>query len=178
MIEWNVAMWSQGFRVPSYESKVSILNLEGRGWVVIDAVKGEFVMWIRSSMRALPFIESLICLMAIFIWSTSFSTCGTFWVMVLINWSFHSTLLFALIFSGFHLGSSWPTHRCRWCVFLWTSLVKSWFCCVSSAIATAMDCSCYWTEASGGSGMRFGWLKAFSVSGCSRLVAIDLVWTI
>ena len=178
MIDLNVAMWSQGFHVLLYKSKVGILNLEGRGWIVIGAEKGEFILWIRSSMCVFPLIESLICLMAIFIWSTSFSKCGTFWVMVLIDWSSHSTPLFAFLFSGFHLGSSLFTHWCRWCIFLWTSLVKSWFCCVNSATATVMDYNCCWTEASGASGMRFGWLKVSPVSGCSRPVVIDLVWTV
>ena len=174
MINLNVAMWLQGSRVPSYESKVVILNFEGRGWVVINAVKGEFFLWIRSSMCVLPLIESLICLMAIFIWSTFLQV----WYLpgvVLIDWTSHSTPLYALIFSGFHLGSSWFASRCWRCIFLWSSLVKSWFCCVSSATATVMDCNCYWMEAGGGSGMQFGWLKASLVSGCFGPMAIDIV---
>ena len=31
----NVVVWSQGSRFPSYESKVGILNLEGKGWFVV-----------------------------------------------------------------------------------------------------------------------------------------------
>ena len=33
MVVLKVAIWSQGSFVPSYESKVGILNLEGRGWL-------------------------------------------------------------------------------------------------------------------------------------------------
>ena len=45
MVILNVAIWSQGYHVPSHESKVGILNLEGRGWLVMDMVKGESVLW-------------------------------------------------------------------------------------------------------------------------------------
>ena len=45
----NVAMWLQGSCVPPYESKVGILNLEHRGWLVMDAMKGESILWMRSS---------------------------------------------------------------------------------------------------------------------------------
>ena len=44
-----VAMWSHGLRVPSYESKEDILNLESRGWLLMEATKGESVRWIKSS---------------------------------------------------------------------------------------------------------------------------------
>ena len=40
MVVLNVAMWSQGSCVPSYESKVGILSLEGGGWLVMDAMRG------------------------------------------------------------------------------------------------------------------------------------------
>jgi len=40
MVVLNVAMWSQWSRVPSYESKVGILSLEGGGWLVMDAMRG------------------------------------------------------------------------------------------------------------------------------------------
>ena len=49
MVVLNVAMWLQGSHVLSYESKVGILNLEGRGWLMMDAIKGESVLWMRSS---------------------------------------------------------------------------------------------------------------------------------
>ena len=37
----KVAMWSNGSRVPSYESKEGNLNFNGRGWPLMEAVKGE-----------------------------------------------------------------------------------------------------------------------------------------
>ena len=60
---------------------------------------------------------------------------------------------------------------------LLTSLVNSWFCCVKSTIAATMDYSCCWTDAGCNASARFEWLKAFSLSRCSGLVAINLVQT-
>ena len=77
MVVLNVAMWSKGSRVLSYESKAGILNLEGKGWLVIDATKGEFVMWTRSSTWFTLLMESFISSMALFIWSISLSKCDT-----------------------------------------------------------------------------------------------------
>ena len=71
----------------------------------------------------------------------------------------------------------WPCsspHGCWRCLL--TSLVNSWFCCVISAIAIAMDYNCCWTVVGGG-GARFGWWEVFPLSWCPRLVAIDLVRT-
>ena len=76
IVDLNVAMWSQGFRFPSYKSKVGILNLEGKGWFVIDAVR-ESVLWMRSSTWVILLIESLISFMVIFIRSISLSNYGT-----------------------------------------------------------------------------------------------------
>ena len=45
----KVAMWSNRSRVPSYKSKEGILNFGGKGWLLMEAVKGEFVRWTRSS---------------------------------------------------------------------------------------------------------------------------------
>ena len=45
----KVAMWSHGLRVQSYESNASILNLEGKGWLLTEAMKGELVRWTKSS---------------------------------------------------------------------------------------------------------------------------------
>ena len=39
MVVLNIAMWSQGSRVPSYESRVGILRLEGGGWLMMDAMR-------------------------------------------------------------------------------------------------------------------------------------------
>ena len=155
----NVAMWSQGSRVLSYESKVGILNLEGKGWLVMDGVKGESVLWTRSSTWLVLLMESLISSMAFFIWSITFSKCGTLQVTVPLDWSPHSALLFAPPFFEFYLGSS--EHRCRRCFFLLTSLVNSWFYYVKSTIVAAMDCPCCWTDAGIGASARFWWQEAF-----------------
>ena len=46
----KVAMWSHGSRVPSYKSNECILNLEGKGWLLMEVMKGESVRWTKSSM--------------------------------------------------------------------------------------------------------------------------------
>ena len=56
----KVAMWSKGSRVPTYESKEGILNFRGRGWPLMSAVKGESVLWTKSSTRFALLIFSLI----------------------------------------------------------------------------------------------------------------------
>ena len=171
MVILNVAIWSQRSHVPSYESRVGILNLKGRGWLMMDAIKGESVLWTRSSTWFALLMESFISSMAFFIWSISLSKCGTIRVMVPLDWSPPLTLFFAPLFSEFCSCSS--PRRCRRCLL--TSLVNSWFCYIKSAIAAAMDCSYCWTDNSGGAGARFGWLEAFPLSWCFGVVAIDLV---
>ena len=132
MVVLNVAMWSQGSCVPSYESKVGVLNLEGKGWLVMDAVKGEYVIWTRSSIW-LTLMESFISSIALFIWSISLYKCGTLWVTIPLDWS-SSTL-----FSTPSHPEFWPrSPLCRWRCLL-TSLVNYWFCCISSAIIATMD---------------------------------------
>ena len=158
----NIVMWSQGSRVPSYESKVGILNLKGKGWLVMDVVKGELVMWTRSSTCFILLMESFISSMAFLIWSISLFKCGTLQVTVPLDWSPPLALFFALPFSEFCLGSS-----VCWCwryFFLLTSLVNSWFCRVKFAIAIAMDCNYCWTNVGSGAGAWFGWLEAFPLS--------------
>ena len=73
----KVAMWSKGSRVPSYESKEGILNFGGRGWPLMTAVKGESVLWTKSSTRFAILIFSLISSMTFLIWFISFSRYGT-----------------------------------------------------------------------------------------------------
>ena len=110
MVVLNVAMRSQGLHVPSYESRVGILNLEGKGWLVIDAMKGESVLWTRLSIWFALLMESFISSMALFIWSISLSKCGTLRVMVPLDWS--PLPLFSIpSFSEF-----WPlfSPRCCW----------------------------------------------------------------
>ena len=80
------AMWSKGSHVPSYESKEGILNFEGRGWSLMSAVKGESVLWTKSSTGFALLIFSLISSMTLLIWSISFfqmwdpSWSGTPWL--------------------------------------------------------------------------------------------------
>ena len=134
MVVLNVTIWSQGSCILSYESRVGILNLEGKGWLEMDAMKGESVLWTRSSTWFTLLMESFISSMALFIWSISLSKCGTLWVTVPLDWS-PSTLFLAPSFFEF-----WPRSPpcCYWCCLL-TSLVNSWLCCVNSATAVAMD---------------------------------------
>ena len=72
----KVAMWLKGSRIPSYESKKGILNFGGRGWPLMSAVKGESVLWTKSSTGFALLIFSLISSMTFLIWSISFSRCG------------------------------------------------------------------------------------------------------
>ena len=96
MVVLNVEMWSQGLRVPSYESRVGILNLEGRGWLVMDVMKGESILWTRSSTWFALLMESFISSMDLFIWSISLSKCGTLRVTVPLDWS--PSALFSTLF--------------------------------------------------------------------------------
>ena len=41
----KVTMWSHGSCVPSYESNEGTLNLKGRGWLLMEVMKGELVRW-------------------------------------------------------------------------------------------------------------------------------------
>ena len=56
----KVAIWSNGSRIPSYKSKEGILNFGGKGWSLMEAVKGESIRWTRSSMRFALLMFSLI----------------------------------------------------------------------------------------------------------------------
>ena len=106
----------------------------------------------------------------LFIWSISLFKCGTLRVTVPLDWSPLA------LFSAPSFPEFWPrSPPCYW-RYLLTSLVNFWFCCVSSAITTVMDCSCCWTVM-GGWGAWFGWLEVFPPSWCPGLVAIDLVQT-
>ena len=140
----NVAMWSHGSRIPSYESRVGILNLDGKGWLVMDAVKGESVLWMRSSTWLVLLMDSLISSMAFFFWSTSFSKCGTQRMMVPLDCSLPSALFSASPAYEFCPGPS----VCHWrhCLCLLTSWVNSWFWCVRFAMAAATDCSNCWMD--------------------------------
>ena len=45
----KVVIWLKGYRVPSYESKEGILNLGGKGWLLMEAEKEESVWWTKLS---------------------------------------------------------------------------------------------------------------------------------
>ena len=82
----KVAMWSHGSHVPSYEPNANILNLEGKGWLLMDAIKGESIRWIKSFTWFVLLIFFLISSMALLIWSISFSKCGTLHEAVPLEW--------------------------------------------------------------------------------------------
>ena len=67
----KVAMWLNRSRVPSYESREGILNFRGRGWPLMEAMKGESVLWTKSSIGFAFLIFSFISSMTFFIWSIS-----------------------------------------------------------------------------------------------------------
>ena len=120
MVVLNMAIWSQGSWVPSYESRVGILNFQGKGWLVMDAIKEESVLRTRSSTWFSLFMESFSSSMAFFIWSISLSKCGTLRVIVPLDWSLLA-LLSVLSFSKI-----WPRSLpCYWWRCLLTSLVNS-----------------------------------------------------
>ena len=87
----KVAMWSKGSRVPSYESKEGILNFGGKGWLLMEAVKGESVLWTKSSTGFSLLIFSIISSMAFLIWSISLSKYGTLHEVVPLDWLLGST---------------------------------------------------------------------------------------
>ena len=163
MVVLNVALWLQGSRVPSYKSKVGILNLEGKRWLVMDAMKGESVLWTRSSTWFALLIESFISSMVLFIWSISLSKCGTLRVIVPLNWSPLA------LFSAFSFSKFWPhSPPCRCWRCLLTSLINYWFYCISSAIVVAMDCNCCRT-------VMGGWWCIIWVTGGISILLVS--WT-
>ena len=118
----KVAIWSKGMRVPSYESKEGILNLGGKGWLLMEAVKGEYVRWTKSSTGFTLLMFSFISSMTFLIWSISLPKCGTLCETVPLDWFSGST--FPL--------SSWlwacPSTYLSWhCLLRLISLVNSWF---------------------------------------------------
>ena len=82
----KVAIWSKGLHVPSYESKEGILNLGGKGWLLVEAMKGEFVWWTKSSMGFALLMFSFISSMVFLIWSISLSKCGTLREAIPFDW--------------------------------------------------------------------------------------------
>ena len=63
----KVAMWLHGSRVPPYEFYEGILNLEDKGWLLMEAMKVESVQWTKSSTWFVLLIFSLISSMALLI---------------------------------------------------------------------------------------------------------------
>ena len=82
----KVTIWSKRLRVPSYESREGILNLGGKGWPLMEAMKGNSVWWTKSSTRFALLMFSLISSMTFLIlihlplqlWHPSWS--GTPWL--------------------------------------------------------------------------------------------------
>ena len=134
----KVAIWSHVSYVPSYKSKDGILNFRGKGWPLMEAMKGESVQWTKSSMGFALLMFSLISCITFLIWSISFSKCGTLCEAVPLDWFSESA--FSLLSSWLWVCSS----AClSWCYLLRPiSLVNSWFWRVNSAMAVAMDCMC------------------------------------
>ena len=170
-------MWSNGSRVPSYESREGILNFGGRGWPLMEAVKGESVLWTKSSIGFALLIFSFISSMTLFIWSISSFKCGTIREVMPRNW---------LPISTFSL-SSWfcvcppPSCSSRAYLLKLISILNSWFCRVNSVIVAAIDCTCWADDvcmADADWGPRWGLLEAFLLPWWPGLVALDLVRTI
>ena len=86
MVVLKVAIWSNGSRVPSYESNEGILNFGGKGCPLMEVVKGESVRWTRSSTGFALLMFSLISAITFLISSTSFSKCGTLLDVVPLDW--------------------------------------------------------------------------------------------
>ena len=171
----KVAIWLKGSCVPSYKSKEGILNLGGKGWLLMEAVKGEFVRWTKLSTRFALLMFSLISSMTFFIWSISLSKCGTLREVVPLDW------LLGSAFPQFSWLWACPSACLSWsCLLRLISLVNSWFWRVNFAMAVAMDCIC-WMEGGCMIGAncwpRWGLLEAFLLSWWPRLVTLDLVRT-
>ena len=86
MVVLKVAIWSTGWRAPSYESSECILNFGGKGCPLTEAVKGESVRWTRSSTGFVLLMFSLISAITFLIWSISLSSCGTLLDVVPFDW--------------------------------------------------------------------------------------------
>ena len=87
----KVAIWSNGSRVPLYESNEGILNFGGKGWPLMVDMKEEFVRWTKSSTGFSLLMFSLISSITFLIWSTSLSKCGTLLDVVPLEWLLGST---------------------------------------------------------------------------------------
>ena len=166
-------MWSKGSRVPLYESKEGILNFGGKGWPLMKAVKGESVLWTKSSTGFALLIFSLISSMTFLIWSISLFKCGTLREVVPFEWL--SGSIFPMPYWLWACPSTYSSCRC---LLELISPVNSWFWWVNFAMAVAMDCIC-WIEDGRMTGAdwqsRWGLLEVFLLSWWPGLVALDLV---
>ena len=141
----------------------------------MEVVKGELVLWTKSSTGFSLLIFSLISSMAFLIWSISLSKCGTLREVVPLDWL--SGSIFPLPSWLWACPSAYSS--CRLLELI--SLVNSWFWRVNSAVAVAMDCTC-WTEDGCMTGAywrsRRGLLEASLLSWWPGFVALNLVQTI
>ena len=124
IVIWQVAIWSHGPRIPSYESREGILNLEGRGWLLMETTKGESIWWIKSSMGFILLMFSLISSMAFLIWSISLSKCGTIREAIPLDW--FPCLAFSPSLTSW-LWACPSTYLSLRCLLRAISLVNSWF---------------------------------------------------
>ena len=170
-------MWSNGSHVLSYESREGILNFGGKEWPLMEAIKGESVLWTKSSIGFALLIFSFISSMTFFILSISSFKCGTVREVVPRNW---------LLISIFSL-SSWlyvcppPSRSSCACLLRLISILNSWFWRANSAIAAAIDCTCWADDVSmidADWWLWWGLLKASLLPWWPRLVALNLVRTI
>ena len=119
----KVAILSKESHIPSYKSKEGILNFGGKGWPLMEVVKGEFVQWTKSSTGFALLMFSLISSMTFLIWSISFSKCDTLLEVVPFDWL--SSLEFPPLSSWlWACPSAYPSWRC---LLKLISLVNSWF---------------------------------------------------
>ena len=161
-----------------YKSKEGILNLEGRGWLLMEATKRESVRWTISSTWFILLIFSPISSMALLIASISLSKCGILRETVPLDGFSRSTFSPSL--------TSWlwacPSVHRSWGCLLWLiSLVNSWFWWVNFAMVAAMDCI-FWMEGDCMKGADWwawlGWLETFPLSWWLGLVVINIIRTI
>ena len=84
----KVTMWSHGSCVPSYESNEGTLNLKGRGWLLMEVMKGELVRW-----HGPPYLIHLIFQM----WHPT-QGCALWMILMLNIFSFSNFLTLSLPF--------------------------------------------------------------------------------
>ena len=123
----KVAMWSHGSRIPSYESNEGILNFEGKGWLLMEVMKGESIRWTKSSTWFVHSPHHLIHLL-FQVWHPTRS-CSPWTVLTFNIFSFSNFLTLSLPFhipfmtlpsvktSVIHLLGTYVTILCNWLIF-------------------------------------------------------------